>query len=215
MTVTDFPMLRGLDPTARARLLAASTVRRFDTREVVFHEGDPGDVLHLVASGRLAVRATTPLGNVATLQLLGVGDAFGELALLDPAARRTASVVTLEPTRTLTLTAGAVAGLRRSHPTIDRFLTAMLAAHVKRLSAMLVESLYLPADTRVARRLADLAELYDGDVRLTQDDVASLAGTTRATANGVLRRLERQGALALSRGRIRILDRSAVARAAR
>src|SRR6185312_2971400 len=87
MTPHDFPLLRGLDQAERRRVLATGTPRRFAAREIVFHEGDPGDTLHLVVTGRLAARSTTPLGQTATLNVLGAGDAVGELAVLDPAAR--------------------------------------------------------------------------------------------------------------------------------
>ncbi|MGH8921188.1 MAG: cyclic nucleotide-binding domain-containing protein, partial [Actinomycetes bacterium] len=81
MTRIDFPLLTGLDEAERSRLLAAGEPRRFRRHEVVFHEGDPGDSLHLILSGQLTVRVTTPLGDVATLSLLGTGQSFGELAL--------------------------------------------------------------------------------------------------------------------------------------
>ncbi len=220
MARLEFPVLRDLDESDRTRLLAAGLPRRFGRREVIFHEGDPGDSLHLILSGRVAVRVTTPLGDTATLSLLGSGDSFGELALLDPEARRTATVLALEPTRTLVLRRAVLFGMREQHPEIDRFLTTTLAGYVRRLSAMVLDALYLPVEQRVTRRLADLAGIYpDGsggaDIRLTQDDVASIAGTTRATVNRVLRGLQARGVLALSRGRITVLDRDRLAAAAR
>ena len=63
MTLADFPILRTLDAEERQRLVSAGHPRRFAAREVVFHEGDPGDTLHLVVSGRLAVRVTTRSGT--------------------------------------------------------------------------------------------------------------------------------------------------------
>jgi CRP-like cAMP-binding protein len=215
VTAADFPILRTLGADERGRLISAGHARRFAAREVVFHEGDPGDTLHLVVSGRLAVRVTTPLGHTATLTMLGPGDVFGELALLTPDARRTATVVALERTHTLALGSARVATLRREHPQIDRFLTGLLARHLSRTSSLVVEALYLPVETRLARRLSQLARVYDGDIRLTQDDLASMAGTSRATANGVLRTLEDRGVLALRRGRISVLDPAALERAGR
>lgn len=222
MARVEFSALRGIGETERNRLLAAGQPRRFARREVIFHEGDPGDSFHLIVSGRVAVRVTTPLGETATLSLLGAGDAFGELALLDPDARRTATVVAMEPTRTLALRRPDLFGMREQHPEIDRFLMATLAGYVRRLSAMVLDAMYLPVEQRVARRLADLARLYgDGSdggsgaqITLTQDDIASLAGTTRATVNRVLRALESRGVLALSRGRVEILDGQRLQRAA-
>ncbi|MDN5854438.1 MAG: cyclic nucleotide-binding domain-containing protein, partial [Actinomycetia bacterium] len=134
MSRIDPPVLRDLDEAARRRLLAAGEPRRFARREVVFHEGDPGDALHLILEGRVAVRVTTPLGDTATLSLLAAGDAFGELALLDPDARRSATVVALETVRTLALRRTALFAIRAQHLEIDRFLTATLAGYVRRLS---------------------------------------------------------------------------------
>jgi CRP/FNR family transcriptional regulator, cyclic AMP receptor protein len=220
MTRIDFPLLVGLDEAERSRLFAAGESRRFRRHEVVFHEGDPGDSLHLILSGRLAVRVTTPLGDVATLSLLGAGQSFGELALLDPDARRTATVVALEPTRTLALRRPVLFGLREQHPSIDRFLITTMAGYVRRLSAMVLEAMYLPVEQRVHHQLVELARIYgDGsrraEIHLTQDDIASLAGTTRATANRVLRALEARGVLTLARGRIIVLDRAGLERSTR
>lgn len=220
MTRAHPSLLQGLDEAARQRLIAASRPRRFRAREIVCHEGDPGDTFHIVMSGRLAVHVTTPLGHSATLSLLGPGDTFGELALLDPASLRTATVVALEEAHTLSLTRAQLDDLRLHHPEIDRFLTATLAGHVRRLSAMVLEALYLPVDVRVARQLARLAGLYAGangsaEIRLTQDDLAGMAGTTRATTNKVLQELAARGVLSLSRGRIVVRDRDALDRVAR
>lgn len=211
-------LLQGLDDAARGRLIATSRPRRFRARETVCHEGDPGDSFHIVVSGRLAVHVTTPLGHIATLSLLGPGDTFGELALLDPAARRTATVVAVEEAHTLCLTRAQLDELRQHHPEIDRFITETLAGYVRRLTVMVVEALYLPVDARIARRLAHLASIYARDngsaeIRLTQDDLASMAGTTRATTNKVLQELAVRGVLSLRRGRIVVRDRGALDRA--
>lgn len=215
MSHPDFPLLKGLDEAHRRSVLAACGRRSYAARMVVFHEGDPGDTMHLVRSGRLAVRVTTPLGHVATLQVLTAGDVFGELALLDPEARRTATIVALEPVECLTLSRAQVAALRSTHPQLERLVTDLLAAYVRRLSAMVLEMMYLPVETRVVRRLDRLADVYHGDIRLTQDDLASMAGTTRATTNTVLRSLEQAGVVRLRRGRVSVVDRAALARAGR
>src|ERR1700730_14416638 len=76
-------LLDGLGVEDRRKLIAACRRRRFASREVVFHEGDPGDSMHLIQGGRFAVRCSTPMGDVATLRLLGPGAFFGELVLLD------------------------------------------------------------------------------------------------------------------------------------
>jgi CRP-like cAMP-binding protein len=90
---------------------------------------------------------------------------------------------------------------------------------VRRLSEQLVEALHLPAETRVRRRLLDVSAVYEDDadatIPLTQEELASLAGTSRATVNKVLREEQERGTLALARGRTTLLDRDALERRAR
>lgn len=210
-------LLDGLDDDDRRRVLAAARRRRFARREVLFHEGDPGDTLHLIERGRVAVRITTPLGDTATLVVLGAGDVVGELALVDGAeGRRSATAVALEKTETLSLHRDEFAALRREHPSVEHLLVSALTATVRRTSRHLLDALYVPADKRVARRLIDLVDVYGTDeIAITQDDLASLAGTSRATVNRVVGELEAAGALALSRGRIVVTDAAPIAKRAR
>ncbi|MBO0878874.1 MAG: helix-turn-helix domain-containing protein [Mycobacterium sp.] len=164
-------------------------------------------------------RVATPLGYTATLAMIGPGDSFGELALLSADAKRTATVEAAENAETLTLSRARIEALRAAGPGIDRMLTATLVEQVRRLSATVLEALYLPVETRVVRRLVNLARIYGGpapiaEIRLTQDDLASMAGTTRVTANKVLRDLEQRGIVALWRGRIIVIDRRMLVAAA-
>jgi CRP-like cAMP-binding protein len=207
--------LEGVPEDDRRRLLAATVRRKYARREVLFHDGDVADTVHLLDRGRVAVRITTPLGDVATLRVRGPGEVIGELALLgDGSSRRTATVVALERVETLTFHRDQFAELRRRHPSVDAFLLDVLATEVSRLSGLLVEALHVPADTRVVRRLLALAALYSvgessmagAEVPLTQEDLASLAGTSRATVNRVVGEAEREGLVEVRRGRVIVLD---------
>jgi CRP/FNR family transcriptional regulator, cyclic AMP receptor protein len=213
----DWPVLAELPKEDQRRVLQAARRRRYDRHEVIFHEGDPGDTLHLIAKGRVAVAVATSLGDTTTLTVLGAGRFFGELALVGNQPVRTATVTALEPTETLTLRHQQFDELRRDHPTIDRFLIAVLAEQIKRLSTQLLEALFVDVETRVLRRLLDLAQEY-GEGRpgtvipLTQEDIAAMAGTTRPTANRVLRDAEAAGAIRTARARTEIADPSVLSR---
>ena len=205
--------LEGVPEEDRRRLLAATQRRRFARREVLFHEGDPADTVHLLDRGRVAVRITTLLGDVATVRVRGPGEVIGELALLDATSRRTATVVALERAETLTLHRDQFVELRRRHPSVDAFLVNVLAEEVRRLSGLLVEALHVPVDVRVLRRLVALTEAYRDpggngptEVPLTQEDLASLAGTSRATVNRVVGDAEKAGLVELRRGRVIVLQ---------
>jgi len=204
-------LLDGLpEDTARA-VLARARRRSFARGEVVFHQGDPADTLHLIAKGRFAVRATTPLGDAATFTLLAPGQFFGELALLAREARRTATVSALEQSETLSVSAGELKRLRHEFPAVTEALLGALVEEVERLSSLLVEALYVPADKRVLRRLTEAAASYGSPdqpaiVPLTQEELGELAGPSRATVNRVLREAERKGTLRLTRRRIEVID---------
>jgi CRP-like cAMP-binding protein len=211
-------LLDALSEDDRRRLLATTRRRRFAAGEVIFHEGDRGDCVYVIERGIVAVRVSTPLGDVATLTMLGTGSAFGELALIDGNERRSATVVAIDATDTRVVDHGEFDALRREHPPVERFLVELLAAQVRQLTALAVEAMFVAADARVLRRLLEVASQFgEGGtvVALTQDDLASMAGTTRPTANRVLKRAEADGLLRLSRGRIEILDTDQLARRAR
>ncbi|HVQ86934.1 MAG TPA: Crp/Fnr family transcriptional regulator [Actinomycetes bacterium] len=217
----DWPLLAPLTDGERSEVLSTALPRRFARGEVVFHEGDPADSLHLVSKGRLAVRSLTPDGDAAMLNLLIPGDFFGELALLhrERIRHRSATVLALEAAETLSLSADAFRRLCETHPRVEHLLTTLLAQRVEELSKQLLEALYVGLDRRVYRRLVELCGVYgteDGvaTIPLTQDQLADLVGGTRPSVNQVLQKLAAQDALVLGRGRIEVRDQAMLQRRA-
>jgi CRP-like cAMP-binding protein len=213
-------LLEVLNDADRRSVLATMTRRSYRKGDTLYFEGDPGDSLHVLQKGHVAVKVSTPFGDVATLTVLGPGESFGELALLGGDSLRTASVIALEPVETKALHRRDFDELRRKHPAVERLLVEALAAQVQRLSGQVLDALYVPADKRVIRRMAQLAALYDDgsasiSVPVRQEDIASMAGTTRPTANRVLMSLQADGLLTLARGRTDVLDLPALERRAR
>lgn len=207
--------MAGVPAEETRQLLQIARRRRFARNEVVFHRDDPGDSLHLIVKGRFSVRVMTPLGQVATVAVRGPGESFGEMALLSEDARRSATVIALEPAETFAVYRVEFEQLRRRHATVDELLLRLLANEVRILNDRLLEALYVPVETRVVRRLVELAATYstgDGEVliALTQESIAELAGTTRATVNQVLRAEERRGTIELVRGATRVRDLEAL-----
>lgn len=216
----DSPLLNALTEPDRRELLAIARRRKFARGEIVFHEGDPGDTMHLVAKGHAAVRVTTPAGDVAMLRIVKVGQFFGELAVITPGPRN-ATVIALDSVETLCIHKDDFDELRTRHPTVERALTGALVAEVRRLSAALSQALYLPADKRVVRRLLEAAALFGTDhepatvIPLTQEELGQLAGVARPTANRILRAAEENGLVRVSRGKVEILDHAKLVRQAR
>ena len=210
-----FEGVPGEDVRAVLAVARRSTYRR---GVVVFHRHAPADAVHLVVKGRFDVRITTSLGDVVALAIRGPGDTFGEIAVVT-AAERSATVTALEQGETLVVRGSELRRLAREHPTIDEVLVRVLAEHVAFLSERLVEAYTVDAEARVARRVLELGRVYGGSppvvIPLIQEDIAALAGTSRATVNRVLRDAAARGLVELGRGRTVLLDPDGLARLAR
>ncbi|MBI4933399.1 MAG: Crp/Fnr family transcriptional regulator [Actinobacteria bacterium] len=213
--MSKFALLDGLPDADTRAVLAASRRRKYRRNEPICREGEPGDTLHLIDKGHVAIRAATPQGDTATMRVLGPGHWFGEIAVLE-GSPRAATVVALDATETLSLHRDVIEQLRGQHLSIDRMLMAAALVEVRRLTRALTDALYTPVPKRLVASLADLLAVFDdGVIPLTQDDLAGLCGTTRQTANEVLQTLVANGTIALSRGRITVLDASKLTRSAR
>jgi CRP/FNR family cyclic AMP-dependent transcriptional regulator len=220
MRAVEWPLLADLPAEEVREVLQVARRRRFSRNEVVFHRDDPGDSLHLIVKGRFAVRVMTPLGETATIAVRGPGESFGEMALVSDTARRSATVAALEEAETFAVYRDEFERVRTRHPGVNHVLIRFLANEVRVQNERLLEALYVPVERRVLRRLVELARVYpapDGKslIPLTQEVLAELAGTSRATVNRVLNEEERRSTVAVERGKTRVLDLEALARRAR
>ena len=210
-----FEGIPGADVRSVLALARRSTYRR---GEVVFHHHDPADAVHLIVKGRFDVCITTAHGDVVALAIRGPGETFGEIAVVT-GAERSATVTALEQGETLVLRGSELRRLAREHASVDEVLVRILAEHVAFLSERLVEAYTVDAETRVARRVLELGRVYGGSppvvIPLIQEEIAALAGASRATVNRVLREAEVRGLVQLGRGRTVLLDPDGMARLAR
>jgi CRP-like cAMP-binding protein len=216
-------LFAGLGPEALEAIARSLRIRHFRRGEVLFHEGDPGDALFIVASGAVKVVVPSEEGEEAILATLKRGDFLGELALLD-GAPRSASAIALEATDALTLPRDQFRALADAEPAIRGALLEAMARELRRLTRHVAELHFLDLTGRLAARLVRLAEehgerLADGSVRLdaplTQSDLAAMIGATRQSVNKLLGEFEEEGLLRLERDSIVVADVSALARAAR
>jgi CRP/FNR family cyclic AMP-dependent transcriptional regulator len=207
----EWHLLRGLTEAEIEQVLSLGRPRKFGRREVIWHEGDRAEMVHLIREGRIAIRAMTPLGEVATIAIVGPGEAVGLIAVHVTEPFHTATALALEPAETVAIWMQDFTTIRRRLPALDEAVIHFLADRVVDLSGQLVDALYVPADARVLRRLVALSGLYDrgeGEIHipLTQEDLAELAGVTRPTVNRVLKKEEQRGTLRISRGSIFIAN---------
>ncbi len=194
--------------------------RAYRRNEVIFHEGDTADTVHVIQQGHVASRAMTDAGETVTYQILGPGEMFGLLCLQSPPTWRYGTVVALDRVVTFVIGADQARELWPGDPALSQAVVDLLAGQIRVLASALVEALFVPVDDRVVRRLVALSELYGqgragGVIPLTQEDIAGLAGTSRATVNRVMKSLEAAGSIECRRGQVLVLDPEALAWAGR
>src|ERR687887_2950929 len=194
------------------RISRVAVPRSFPAGVRVFHEGDRSDACYLVRSGDLRVTREHPDGRAIALATLGPGDLFGELAMLDGQAR-SASVETLSDSELLALPAADVRRLLADHPGISVKLIAALTKRLRETNERVARQSFQTVPSRVAGVLSQLiaeettAESHQGvTVRMTQADLAQLAGTSRESVSRFLATLERAGVVSVGRGRVTVLE---------
>ena len=217
-------LFAGLDETRLDLVVGALRARRFRRGEMIFHGGDPGDALFIVSSGSVKILVTPEDGSEpAILTVVGPGGFFGELALLDGAAR-SATAVAVERVETLVLRRDAFDHLVDDDAGIRRALLGALAAEIRRLTAQVEDLHFLDLPGRLARHiLREIAvegePLPTTEVRLswpyTQGELAGMIGGSRQSVNRLLADLVGQGLLRFDGDTLVIPDPPALAAAAR
>ena len=178
-------------------LTALAQIKKLGKDTTVFHAGDPADAVFVVASGRVKVVITSSDGKEFILTVLGAGQVFGEMALLE-SAPRSASVVTLSAVEVLVINRSDFQRLLDSNPRISHRLMAILSRRLRRANAKMESLAYMDVAGRLARYLLDLARdpgqrLGNGWVvvrRPTHSDIAHSIGTSRETVSRLINEFE-------------------------
>jgi CRP/FNR family cyclic AMP-dependent transcriptional regulator len=212
-TLARSSLLRGLAGEDLARLAGTARRRTYRRGEAIFRQGDSGDALYLLQSGRVKIALRAESGEEAVVAILGPNDCFGELALLD-GEPRSATVEALEPVETVSLAReDFMQFLQANPPTMERLLR-WLARAVRGADDELADRVFLDLQGRLVKKLLDLAadhgRLADGAVEIelpmTQEDLAAMIGASRGSVNKILGWYEEQGAIERRGRRIAILD---------
>jgi CRP-like cAMP-binding protein len=178
-------------------LTALAQIKKLSKDSTIFHAGDPADAVYVVASGRVKVVITSSDGKEFILTVLGPGQVFGEMALLE-SAPRSASVVTLSAVELLAINRSDFQRLLDSNPRIAQRLMAILSRRLRRANAKMESLAYMDVAGRLARYLLDLARdhgqrLGNGWVvvrRPTHSDIAHSIGTSRETVSRLINEFE-------------------------
>jgi CRP/FNR family transcriptional regulator len=206
------PLFSELSASELERVAQVAVPRSFPGGTRVFHEGDPGDSCYIVRSGVCRVTREHSDGRAITLANLETGDIFGELAMLD-GDTRSASVEALEDAELLALPGSDVKALLRDHPELGVKLIEALTRRLRSANERISNQSFRTVPGRVAGVLNSLLtdelpgnEGRDVTIRMTQADLAQLAGTSRESVSRFLATLERAGVLRCGRGRVTVIE---------
>ena len=198
-TVPIFSELTDADIASLARL---SSRRNYPKDTVVFFENEEGDFFFTIVQGRIKVTILGDDGREIILSVLGPGDFFGEMALLDNEPR-SATAIAVEDSELLSLHRTDFQGVIGDNPAISAALIKVLSTRLRRANHQISTLALLDVYGRVARVILDMAReegrrLKDGRIafrRATHQEIANRIGTTRETVTRMLKDLERQGML--------------------
>jgi CRP/FNR family transcriptional regulator, cyclic AMP receptor protein len=207
------PLFAGLNGRDVAHVSRDFRPRRVVAGETIFHEGDPGQLLYLVASGRVRIYVQGEQGQETSVIVNGPGDLFGELAVVD-GLPRSASAVAMNETLLYTMNRDCFRDWMRRLPQLAHNFMKILSVRVRYNTQQVGNLTQLPVPARLARKLLELAQHHGRataqgvriDTPLTQSELASLTGATRESVNKTLGTWRRQGLLHLEKGQITIVD---------
>lgn len=208
------PFFAGLHPETLRKLALVCRQRHLAAREVLFLKGDESDGLYAIRRGLIRIGTTDDLGQQMTVNLLGSGDVFGEIALLDGRSR-TADAVAADDTEMFFLPRRDFLIVLSGEAALAVHLIELLCGRLRDVLERIEEATFLPAATRLARRILTLAVDYGTEVHASQEELASLSGITRETVNRQLQGWKRDGVLSLGRGRLTIHDLDGLRRLAK
>ncbi len=220
MMLQRSPLFRRLSPPALQRIAELAVQRGFRNGEIVFSQGDPGDALYAVVTGKIRISAGAADGREIFLNIMEPGDTFGEIALLDGGAR-TASATATAPSELVSIRRDHFLALLEREPPVALELLHLCGERLRWTSGMLEDAALLDAPARLAKRLLILGQLHGQQtatgvaLRISQEDLASFLGISRQVVNQHLQEWKDRRWVELGRGVITVRDEGAIWNAAR
>ncbi|OFT61699.1 CRP-like cAMP-activated global transcriptional regulator GlxR [Corynebacterium sp. HMSC05E07] len=215
-------IFQGVDPVAVQNLIEQMETVRFPRGTTIFDEGEPGDRLYIITSGKIKLARHAPDGRENLLTVMGPSDMFGELSIFDPGPRTSSAVCVTEVTAA-TMNSEMLKQWVADHPAIAQQLLRVLARRLRRTNANLADLIFTDVPGRVAKTLLQLANRFGvqegGALRvnhdLTQEEIAQLVGASRETVNKALATFAHRGWIRLEGKSVLIVDTEHLARRAR
>jgi CRP-like cAMP-binding protein/class 3 adenylate cyclase len=208
------PVFAGLPSKVTASLRTRVHRRVFAAGAYLAREGEPAASMFVIERGLVRITHTSHHGRELVLRLLGPGDTFGEIGVLDASGTRAANAIAVQPTSCVMISKDDILAALRSTPELALRMLALMVDHARQQDQDLADFAFLDVTGRIARKLLDLAGRHGEGVtggvrigvRLPQAELAAMVGASRENVNRSLGQLVTLGALSMDGGHITILD---------
>ena len=188
---------------------AVAAEKTYAKNAVVLTEGEMGDALYMIQSGKVKVFIGDEDGREIILKILGAGDFFGEMSMIDKQPR-SASVTTLESSVFLVLTHAAFEKCVEKIPRIGNMVMRILAQRVREADKKIGTLAMMDVYGRVASTLLELSVYDNGKLmvseKLSQQDLANMVGASREMVNRILKDLSERGFISVESKSITIIN---------
>lgn len=210
------PLFSELSPADFQRVMEVARERSYPKNSVILFEDDPGDALYVVGAGQVKVVLIGEDGREVILSVLGEGEFFGEMALIDDEPR-SAHVIAMEDSTLVVLRREDFQPILNSTAAIAIALLRELSRRLRRVDEKVGSLVLLDVNGRVARLLLEMADETGGERitrRLTHHTIAQMIGSSRETVSRTMRELVDKGMIEVGRKEILVKNRTALAEAA-
>ena len=211
--LANVELFSGFSEKQLAGVSHVAHVKTLERREELFHKGDEGGEIYIVASGKLKVLTTSIEGDDVVFSILGPGEVFGEVALLG-ATPRTATVCAIEDCTLVVIDRRDFMSYVKTDPDMAVKLLSVLAMRLKRVSELVEDTQFLNLPLRLAKKLLSLGRIYGTstpvglkiDLKLSQEEWGDLVGATRESINKQMRQWVDGKIIQIDKGYVVILN---------
>ncbi|HEX2914452.1 MAG TPA: Crp/Fnr family transcriptional regulator [Chloroflexia bacterium] len=187
--------------------------RTYRPGETIFHKDDAGTTMYIINEGTVKVSVPSEVGTEMILSILSSGDFFGELSLFD-GKPRSATVTSSGTTEVFVLHREDFIDFVSKHPKVSLQIISALSSRIRRTDTLVEDVVFLDIPARLAKKLLELSRSHgkklptgsiEIDLRLTQQDIANMLGTTRESVNRQLVAFQERGFISIDRQRITVI----------
>ncbi len=204
------PYFSGMSPAELDAIGRLAFGKKYDREEIILHEGEAAEALYFVASGVVKIFKTSPDGKEQILDLAHSGESFNDVPMFD-GGLNLASAQAMGPVLLCGITTNTLESLLAEYPQVALNIIKVMANRARQLVSLVEDLSFRHVIGRVARILLEHAEdEKNSEPRLTQRDIAAMAGTAREVVSRSIKVLEESGIIRIERHRIIIADKDAL-----